>query len=140
MPPDSPETPEQAYARGFNEGWNQGMQSGLDYKRSIITLNAEKDLPMEFADYIDEQERDIIRSVVQMPEYKHYFRQNLLRQSILKHRQARLFLKDPAAMHLMHNLGNFISDLVVLYDNADLPDQTRIDPYISHGYDEPEDL
>lgn len=136
----SPVEQSEAYRAGFAAGWTQGWKKGLDdginHKRSIITLENEEHLPLEFADFIDENEREIVASIVRMPQYKEFFRQSLLRQSILKHRQARMYLRQPQVMNLLHNFGNWISDLVVFFDNADTMDGTRIEPYHSHGYDE----
>lgn len=122
----------------MQEGYAKGFADGVNHKRSIITLEQEESIPSDFAGFSDQAEQEVIAALVGTIEYKECFRKNLLRQSIMKHRQARLLLDNTVAMGLMHNIGNFISDLVVFYDNASKygkPEQT-VNEHADHGYDE----
>lgn len=118
---------------GWDAGWKDGMQKGVDYKRSIISLEDEISLPIDFADYTDEYEREVIASIVRTPEYEHYFRPNIAKQAMLRHRQARMQTK-PEDMKMMHIIGNHILDLVVFYDNAGQGEHTVVKP-IRHGFE-----
>jgi len=121
--------------QAWQTGYQAGFQAGVDHKRTILSLGAEETLPSDFADYIDENEREIIGGIVQSPDFKHFFRQNMLRQALLRHRQARLMMKNIPAMHLLHNVGNAISDLVLFYDNAKTKEGTVVEPMEDGGYD-----
>lgn len=143
MPPtiDIPTDPKAAFEAGrklgwesgWKAGWTDGAKHGIDHKRSIISLQDEIQLPMDFADYSDEYEREVIASIVRTPEYEHYFRSNMAKQAMLKHRQARLY-DDPAQMKMMHVIGNHILDLIVFYDNAGSTQGTVVRP-VRHGFD-----
>lgn len=119
-----PKTLEEAYAEGYKKGFNEGV----DHKRGIIPMSAELEMPVTFIDFDSQQQKEIIGSIVDMEEYKQFFRVNILQQSMLKHRQARMHtvLNDPISVRVLHEIGNAYSDLVVFYDNLTNLGETQI--------------
>lgn len=134
------ETKETLYQRGWRDGFEEGKKYGVNSKRMLMSINDEVEIPVEFDGYVDDQEREEIANIVEMPEYKMFFRQNLIRQAAIKHRQAREYMQKPHMIPVMHMLGDLISELVIFYDNARSHGQTKIEPYQSHGYDELPDM
>lgn len=112
--PTSEETEE---IRKYRLAFAEGLRSGSDIKKSIITVEEELAFPLEFNDYTDDLERDDIAQLIQTKEYKS-LKENMKKQAMLKWRQARLSAKTPFQREMFFSLGNFLLDLINFYDQA----------------------
>jgi len=124
MPPETidPTIPNDPIA-----AYHLGLSRGASHKRCIITMEDELQLPVDFQGYSDENERETIGSLIESPVYKEVFRFNLLKQAMLKRRQAGMHTNSMAMMRDLHNLANYLTDLVVFYDSASKPIQVIAD-------------
>lgn len=143
MPPTTniPTDPEAAYEAGkkagwemgWKEGWIKGQKNGIDHKHSIVSIDDEMRLSVDFAGFSSEQERESIAAIVRLPDYQMHFRPNMAKQALMKHRQARLY-ENANEMRMLHTIGDHIMDLIVFYDNALETEKTNIRP-VEYGFD-----
>ncbi len=109
-----PETKEELIKKAYAKG----LRDGLDKRRMYVDFEDEAALPVDWSEFTDEYEREVIASIVAMPEYVEQFRQNMVRQAMLKWRQARLNKGNPQMVEMLFCVGNAIMELVELYDRA----------------------
>lgn len=102
---------------GYEAGVKDGFQKGIDHRKSYVSFQDEKEMPLDFFDYSDEQEREDIHSLTQSSEYQS-LKRNMQYQAMLKWRQARLATKDAAKSATISAFGDFLMDLISFYDHA----------------------
>jgi len=101
----------------YEKGFVAGAQMMMDKRLAFVSFEDEVAMPLEWVEYTNDEERQVISQIVAMPEYKNTFRENMLRQGQMKWRQARLQKKDLSTRFCLE-LGNFIISLVNFYDSA----------------------
>lgn len=102
----------------IKRAYEKGLKDGLSRRRMYVEFDTEAALPIDWAEYTDDYEREVIASIVGMKEYEDHFRLNMIRQAILKWRQARMNQGNPAMVQMCFGVGNAIMELVELYDRA----------------------
>lgn len=102
--------------------FKRGFQAALDRRRMYVDFETEKAMPVDWDEYTDKYEREVVASIVSMPEYQQHFLTNMMRQAMLKWRQARLSAGDPEKTKLLFAVGNAIMELVEFYSHAADPE------------------
>lgn len=108
---------EEGRTEGYEDGVKEGFQMGVDHRKSYVSFQDEKEMPLDFFDYSDEQEREDIHALTQSSEYQS-LKRNMQYQAMLKWRQARLATKDAAKSATISAFGDFLMDLISFYDHA----------------------
>lgn len=120
-------------AEEIEKAYQKGLQDGLSKRRMYVDFDEEASLPVDWAEYTDAYEREVIASIVGMPEYQEQFRKNMVRQAMLKWRQARMNQGNPRMVEMLFCVGNAIMELVELYDRAK-DDERPTNDTEDHGY------
>ncbi len=118
----------------LKKAYDKGFKDALDHRRMYVNFADESAMPLEWEGYTDDHERENIASLANTSEWHDFFRQNMIRQAMLKWRQARLNLGDPVKVALCFGIGNAIMDLVEFYDHAGDRNEPTVNPDAS-GYD-----
>lgn len=113
--------------------YKRGFSDAMNHRRMYVDFDTEKAMPVDWDEYSDKNEREVIAAVVRSPEYQEFFKLNLVRQAMLKWRQARLHADNPAAVRHFLEIGNAIMELVEFYEHAKDMEEVKVDP--GHGYD-----
>ena len=120
-------------AQPENVEYDRGFKDAMDRRRMYVSVGAELAMPIDWADYTDEEERETVAAIVEMQEYQSSFRTNMIRQAMLKWRQARLHENVPEKMQMLIRIGNAIMELVAFYDHAKDSATPKVDTD-DHGY------
>ncbi len=114
--------------------YDKGFKDALDHRRMYVNFGEELEMPLEWEGYTDAHEREAIASIVSTVEWQECFRQNMIRQAMLKWRQARLNMGNPQAVALSFAVGNAIMDLIDLYSHAPEIEEPQVNEN-ANGFD-----